>query len=248
MEMIGRLIEIMQAKAAALSRVGRGGATGATGLSAQQVSAFWFLHAVNEGLAPLRHHFQAKHGHPEELYLDLLRLAGSLCTFGLNSDPSRLPSYKHLNLTQCFDELDSHIREHLELVAPTGAIEIALQSTGHYLWAGRVTDPRALGASRWVFGIRARMGEAELIGSVPQLVKVCSRVFVPELVKRALPGMSLTHLPVAPSQIAPKVDYQYFLVSRGGPCWEHLMQTKEVGVYVPGEIRDPEFELLVVVE
>ncbi|HET8548637.1 MAG TPA: type VI secretion system baseplate subunit TssK [Bryobacteraceae bacterium] len=248
MEISGRLIEIMQAKAAALSRVGRGAATGATGLSAQQVSAFWFLHAINEGLAPLRHHFYAKHGHPEELYVDLLRLAGALCTFGLNSDPSRLPAYKHLNLTQCFAELDSHIREHLELVAPTGAVEIPLQPTGHYLWAGRVSDPRALGAARWILGMRARMGEADLIASVPQLVKICSRAFVPELVKRALPGMSLTHLPVPPAQLAPKVDYQYFLISRGGPCWEHLMQTKEVGVYVPGEIRDPEFELMVVVE
>jgi type VI secretion system protein ImpJ len=248
MEITGRLIEIMQAKAAALSRAGRDAATGATGLSPQQVSAFWFLHTINAGLGPLRHHFYAKHGHPEELYLDLLRLAGALCTFGVNSDPARLPLYSHTNLTDCFSELDSHIREHLELVAPTAAIRIDLQPAGHYLWAGQVRDPRALGASRWVLGIRARMGEADLIASVPPLVKICSRVFVPELVKRALPGMSLTHLPVPPPQLAPKVDYQYFLVSRGGPCWEHLMQTKEVGVYVPGEIREPEFELMVVVE
>jgi type VI secretion system protein ImpJ len=248
MEITSRLIEIMQAKASSLSRAGRGAATGATGLSAQQVSAFWFLHAINEGLAPLRHHFYAKHGHPEELYVDLLRLAGALCTFGLNSDPSKLPMYQHVNLTDCFGELDRHIRDHLELVHPSGAIQIQLDPEGNYMWFGRVTDARALGASRWVLGMRARMGEAELIANVPQLVKVCSRTFVPELVKRALPGMSLTHLPVAPPQLSPKVDYQYFLVSRSGPCWEHLMQTKEVGVYVPGEIRNPEFELMVVVE
>ena len=248
MEITSRLIEIMQAKAAALSRIGRGAATGATGLSAQQVSAFWFLHAINEGLAPLRHHYYARHGHPEALYLDLLRLAGALCTFGLNSDPSTLPLYRHANLTGCFGELDRHIRDHLELVAPTGAIEIPLEPAGNYFWYGRAVDARAFGAARWVLGIRARMGEAELIAGVPQLVKICSRIFVPELVKRALPGMSLTHLPVAPPQLSPKVDYHYFLVSRSGPCWEHLMQTKEVGVYVPGEFRQPEFELLVVVE
>jgi type VI secretion system protein ImpJ len=248
MDIASRLIEIMQAKASALSRMGRGAATGASGLSAQQVSSFWFLHTINEGLAPLRHHFHAKHGHPEELYVDLLRLAGALCTFGLSSDPAALPLYKHANLTECFGDLDRHIREHLELVAPTGAIEIPLQSGGNYMWFGRITDSRVLGASRWLLGMRGRMGEAELISSVPQLVKLCSRSFVPELVKRALPGMTLTHLPVAPPQISPKVDYQYFLVSRGGPCWEHLMQTKEVGLYVPGEIREPQFELMVVVE
>jgi type VI secretion system protein ImpJ len=92
------------------------------------------------------------------------------------------------------------------------------------------------------------VGEADLISKVPQLVKMCSYKFVPELVKRALPGLTLTHLEVPPSAVAAKVESQYFTVSRSGPCWEHIMQTRTVGVYVPGELPAPEMELVVILE
>ena len=73
-------------------------------------------------------------------------------------------------------------------------------------------------------------------------------MFVPRLVEKALPGMTLAQLPVPPSAISTKVDAQYFSVSKGGPCWDHIVQTRQVGVYVPGELPDPTMELLVVLE
>jgi len=90
--------------------------------------------------------------------------------------------------------------------------------------------------------------EAAVIQRTPQLVKVCSSQFVGELVKRALPGCALTHLPVPPPAISARVDTQYFGVSKAGPCWDHIVQTRRVGIYVPGELPDPEVELLVVLE
>ncbi len=79
-------------------------------------------------------------------------------------------------------------------------------------------------------------------------MKLCSKDLLPELVKTALPGLALTHLPVPPSAIAPKVEYQYFGVSRTGGSWEHIVQTRGVGVYVPDELPSAEIELLVVLE
>jgi type VI secretion system protein ImpJ len=99
-----------------------------------------------------------------------------------------------------------------------------------------------------VLAIRSPIGEVELISRTPALVKVCSRLFVPELVKRALPGMPLQHLPVPPPAISARLDTQYFAINKGGPCWDHIGQTRQVGVYVPGEIPDPELELLVILE
>ncbi|MCL5743879.1 MAG: type VI secretion system baseplate subunit TssK, partial [Acidobacteria bacterium] len=94
----------------------------------------------------------------------------------------------------------------------------------------------------------AAMCDAELLARTPQLVKICSALFVPELVKRALPGMALTHLPVPPSAISARIETQYFGISKAGPCWDHIVQTRRVGVYLPGDIPEPEVELLVVLE
>jgi len=111
-----------------------------------------------------------------------------------------------------------------------------------------VKDQRCLDRARWIFAIRSQVSEPELIARTPQLVKLCSKQFVPQLVKRALPGMALTHLPVPPSTIPVKADHQYFSVSRSGPCWDHLVQTREIGLYVPGDLPDPSVELLVILE
>jgi type VI secretion system protein ImpJ len=96
--------------------------------------------------------------------------------------------------------------------------------------------------------LRSPVGEADVISKTLQLVKVCSQQFVSELVKRALPGLTLTHMQVPPSAISAKVDSQYFVVNRSGPCWEHIMRTRNVGVYVPGDLPSPEIELVVLLE
>ena len=61
-------------------------------------------------------------------------------------------------------------------------------------------------------------------------------------------GLALSHISVPPAAVAAKVDSQYFSINRTGPCWEHIMQTRKVGVYVPGEIPNPEMELVVILE
>jgi len=69
----------------------------------------------------------------------------------------------------------------------------------------------------------------------PQLVKFCSKAFVPKLVERALPGMA-PHTSPRPPLPFRRVDAQYFSISRSGPCWDHIVQSRQVGVYIPGEL------------
>jgi type VI secretion system protein ImpJ len=244
-----RLVDILEEKSASVARSQpRLGDKFQAGMSAAQVAQFWLLHSINSSLAPLRHALVTKHGHPEEAYREMLRLGGALCTFALDSHPRTLPVYDHDHLDQCFDALDDHIRRHLEIVAPSQAILIPLTPGERYFYNGNIKDDRCIARSRWILGIRSAVGEAELIFKTPQLVKVCSAKFVPELVKRALPGLTLTHLTVPPPAIAARVDMQYFSVSKAGPCWEHIAQSKQVGVYVPGELPRPEMELTVLLE
>ncbi|HEV3197762.1 MAG TPA: type VI secretion system baseplate subunit TssK [Bryobacteraceae bacterium] len=248
MSMVKRLIEILDEKAATISRGSSRGAQIGTEFSTREIANFWLLHAVNSALPPLRHQLIAKHGHPEELFVEMSRLAGALCTFALDSHPRTLPLYDHLRLSECFDELERHIRLHLETIVPTNCLSIPLNPAGDYYWEGEVTDQRCMGRSRWVFAIHSNMGEAELMARTPQLIKICTPPFVRELVKRALPGMALTHLPIPPPAISTRVETQYFGISRSGPCWDHMVKARQVGVYIPGEFPNPEVEILVVLD
>jgi len=246
--MLQRLVQILEEKSRVVTEEQQSGEKFQTGMSARQVAQFWFLHAINSSLTPLRHILLAKHQHPEDLFREMSRLAGALCTFSLDSNPRTLPAYDHADPGPGFSALEEHILRHLEIIVPAQAIVIPLKPAARYFYEGDVRDQRCLGPSRWMLGIRSPVGEADLISKTLQLVKVCSAQFVPELVKRALPGLKLDHRQVPPAAVSAKVDSQYFVLQRSGPCWEHIMQKRKVGVYVPGELPSPELELIVLLE
>lgn len=248
MLLLRRLIEILEEKSATLSQAKAAGSRSWAEYSTRDIASFWMLHTVNSALTPLRHMYSAKHGHPEELYGMLARLAGSLCTFAIDSHPRSIPLYDHRRLDACFDALDHHIRTHLETMIPTNCISIPLKKKSEYFYEGAITDQRCVHHSKWILSVHSRVGEVEVLAKTPQLVKVCSSHWVPRLVERALPGLGLTHLPAPPAAVSRRVDAQYFSISQGGPCWDHIVQTRQVGVYAPGELPDATLELLVVLE
>ena len=248
MLLVRRLLDAVGEKSATVARGARRHGRFEAGTGALDVANYWFLHALHSTIPPLQHLSATRHAHPEAVFVELSRLAGALCTFSVDSDPRQLPTYDHRNPGPAFRALDAHIRRHLEIVVPSNTITLDFKPHEPYIHAADVVDERCLRRARWILGMRSALGESELLRLTPALVKVCSLKFVPELVKRALPGMKLTHLPVPPTAIRAEADMQYFSIEITGPCWEHILQTRSVGIYIPGEITKPEFELTIIVE
>jgi type VI secretion system protein ImpJ len=218
------------------------------GTSALDVANYWFLHSLCSTLPALRHHLQDRRSHPEEVYRDLARLAGSLSTFALESAQDQIPPYRHLDLTTTFRDLDILIRRYLEVVAPSNTITLQFRKADNYVYAADVKDERCLRRARWIFGIRSSVTESVLLRQTPRLVKVCSAEGVGKLVQRALPGLELMHVPVPPAALHSQADMHYFSVSLSGACWQHILQTKQVGVYLPGDLGDATFDLTIIME
>ena len=245
MQLVQRLIEILDAKSASMGRGRRGSAEE---FAREEIASFWLLHAIDSSLPPLRHIAQVKRVHPEHLFVELSRLAGALCTFALDAHPRALPLYDHDHPQSCFEELDRHIRANLDVISPSARTIVPLRMTTAFLHTGAISDERAFGRARWILGVRSSLSGPELAARVPQLAKVCSAKFTLELVRRAFPGMRLEHLSFPPASIAPRADTQYFSVDRAGPCWDTLNSTHEIGVYLPDAIPNPEVELVIVAE
>lgn len=254
LQLLARLTEVLDGKAAALQaeRRGRGDAAD---YAAREIAGFWLSHAIHASLAPLRHHLHARSTHPEALYRELARLAGALCTFSLESHPRDLPLYDHDRLEDCFDALERHVRQHLELLLPTRCVRIALQRGNEFYFTGTVQDRRCFGRAHWFLGVRSGAGPGEVVGRVPKLVKLCSAEHIAKLVERAHAGLPLTHVPVPPPELSPRVATQYFAIERLAPgtgqphpCWRLMEASSGIGVYVPAALPDAELEVLVVLE
>jgi type VI secretion system protein ImpJ len=249
MERLRRIIEILEAKSEALVGPRRGAQTNLAAFAAREVATFWLTHAVHSSLAPLRHLMDSRRAHPELLYAELVRLAGALCTFSLDSHPRALPLYNHDDLEACFDGLERHIRAHLDLVVPTNCVAVALERSRKFLYTGEVRDRRCLGPSTWVLGVRRPGGtQGDLATAVPRLVKVCGTELIARLVKEAQAGLTLEHLATPPPAIAARPGTAYFTVRQAGPCWDALARTAQVSVFVPEALADAELELLVLLD
>ena len=201
-----RLADTIEEKITTTRRGKRANTGFESGTSALDVANYWFLHALCTALPALRQQLVSRAGHPEELYSILAELAGSLCTFALDSNPATLPMYDHLHLNQVFTELENHIQRHLEIVVPSNTVTFEFRRLDQNIHVARVLDERCLRRSRWILGIRSDVAESTVMRMTPNLVKICSAEGAIKLVQRALPGLELVHLPVPPSALSAQAD------------------------------------------
>lgn len=248
MELTLRLMEMLEAKAAAIQADRREANGSLADFASKEIANFWLAHAIHSALTPLRYHLETRSSHPEQLYVELARLAGALCTFSLTSTPRDLPAYDHDDLERTFDALERHIRDHLDLVVPTNCIRIPVTATDQGLYTGAVVDRRVLGRARWFLGVRSSATASEVISRVPKLVKVCSAKHIVRLVREAFPGLTLEHVVSPPSELSPKIGAHYFAMQTAGPCWASIAETSQLGLYVPAAIPDVELDLAVIVD
>jgi type VI secretion system protein ImpJ len=234
------LIDLLNKKLGSLSR----GRTDPSGVATQDLEGFWFLFSLHSTIASLRHLYLTRDCHPEELFLALSHLGGALCTFSTGPHPLDLPRYDHRALGDCFERIEEHISLHIKRLLPQARIGIPLRPVVRGVYKGDVVDPRCLGRSRWVLGIRASALAAE---SVPGLVKVSSQILVEQLGSGALRGLTLTHISSPSPVLNPRIDYQYYEVSKDSDRdWVSIEQTKGVGVFVSEEkLPNPQPELSV---
>ncbi len=242
------LIEILEAKGEALRRQ-LPDAESMSEKAGHELTGLWLTHAIYSGLGPLRHHAQFGRAHPRDVYQDLVRLAGALCTFSLESEARDLPLYDHDHPGETFSALDKHVRRDLEVCSRRATLRSPLHRTPPNLYTGTLHDKRALDRSEWVLRIRSKVPTGTVISEVPRKVKICSAEDVMRLVGSAgLPALGIEHIATLPQAIPARVGSLYFRLLAEGPPWELIRVRSSVGVYVPDTLGDAELEMLVVPE
>ena len=241
-----RLVELLSAKSTALAERRRQKNQSLAEFGISDVASFWLLYAVNSSMPYVRHLYETRRGHPHELFTAMLSLAGSLTSFSTTLHPRDLPSYDHANLTTCFTDLDEKVRALLETVVPSNYISLPLKLAAPSVYAAALEQDRYLEAPEWYLAIKAELPVPDLIRRVPQLVKVSSANQIDQIIKQALMGLELVHVPNPPSAIPIRVGHQYFRLSKSGPAWQGIARARNVAAYVPGDFPNPELQMLVV--
>lgn len=242
-----RIVEILSAKSAGLSAARRERGRGLADFGVSDVANFWLLYTVNTHLPQLRHLCETRHGHPSELFEALLSLAGALTTFSASVRPGSFPAYDHADLGRCFTGLDATVRELLETVVPAHHVALPLKEVESAIHATAVDHEEYLSTAQQMYlAVASSVKPDELLKKAPQLLKLSSADQVQRLIRQALPGVPLRHVPNPPSQIPVKLDYQYFQLDRSAEEWGAITRSRNLAVYVPSDFPDPRLELVIV--
>src|SRR5215469_4119244 len=240
-----RLVEILTARSSSIAGMRRQKNQTLADFTAADIANFWLLYTVNSAFPVLRHLFETRGGHPERLFSAMLSLAGALTTFSTNIHPRDLPSYDHDELGACFTDLDTKLRLLLETVVHSNFVALPLKLVQPFIYAASIDNDKYLQNTRMYLAIGADSSQAEIVGRVPQLVKVCSANHIDHLVKNALPGASLTYVASPPSAIPMKMNYQYFSIGQSGVAWEAVIRARNLAAYVPSDLPNPQLELII---
>ena len=238
-----RVLERAAAKASSLSGMRRQRNQGLADFSVTDVASFWLLYTLNTHLPQLRHLHDVRRGHPADLWEALVALAGALTTFASSS--RAFPTYDHSRLGESFSLLEAQLLELLETAVPEVAVALPLKTVRPSVQAVAIEQEQWLTAPAWYLAVSAPLRQSDIVPKVLSGCKVGSADVVDTLIRQALPGLELAHIPQPPAAVPVKLDFTYFVIHRAGGAWDAVARARNLAVYVPAELRDARFELVI---
>ncbi len=241
-ELLGLLQHRSEALAGRVSASGRGGGTA-------EIADFLLLQVVNRAI-PLVSHLASQGGlHPEELYRQLLEMAGELATFtSAAKQPPRFEIYDHANLTRSFRPLFKELRRSLSMVLEQTAIQLPLQERKFGIRVAQIPDRKLLLDANFVLAVHAAIPTEKLLSHFPTQVKIGPVEKIRDLVNLALPGIRVRALPVAPRQIPYQSGFVYFELNRADELWKELHRSGGFAFHIAGDYPDLKIEFWAIKE
>jgi type VI secretion system protein ImpJ len=206
------------------------------------------LQAVNR-YEPLFAHFAAdsRQLHPESFYARAVELAGELATFAnpRTRRAAQFPPYRHDALQPTFAPVIAELRQLLSAILEATAVPIPLQPRPFGVRVAIINDRNLLAFGEFVLAVRAQVPADRLQATFPRQVTIGPVENIADLVNRALRGIEVRNLAVAPRQLPFAAGTLYFALDRSGPFFKQLQRPGGAGglaIYVP-QADFPELDL-----
>ncbi|WP_280176936.1 type VI secretion system baseplate subunit TssK [Roseibium aquae] len=194
------------------------------------------LGAVNRYEVLLTHMITCGLHAPEQVYRELLALAGEIATYGTDSRrPPELPVYDHRDLRATFQHLLAVLRDMLSFVVEQNAVSIPLTKRDYGVWLGDTSDKMVFENREFVLIAHANVSLEVLRTQMPIQIKIGPVEKIRELVNLQLPGVGITPLSVAPRQIPYIQNAVYFSLDVSNELWPQFQTSAAFALHLSGD-------------
>lgn len=234
-EIYGLLLQKSRSLANAVNDPNRGGTL--------EVIDFLMLQTINRYLAFMLHQKEgAIHTHPEELFVNLMKLCADLMTFLPNRKMGDMPIYDHKNLRDCYRHLMSNLRISLSTVLEQRIVRIDLEQKDSATYVAQTPSAQILEIADFVLAVKADMPNEILRQKLPTIMKISSVEKIGELVSYHLPGIRLNALSIAPRELPYHNGYVYFELEKHTELWKIFNDTSGMAFHIAGDFPNIDLE------
>jgi type VI secretion system protein ImpJ len=230
---IDDLVGLLRQRAEVLTgRLTQGGTGGVA-----EIADFLLLQTVNRHEPVFAQLARTGLLHPQRLHEYMLALAGDLATFRDGRRVAHFPPYVHDDLAATFRPLMDDLRRSLSVVLEQSAIRIELRDDrARGMRVAQIPDLELQRNASFVLAVQSQMPGEALRSRFPTQVKIGPVERIRDLVNLALPGVTLTPLPVAPRQIPYHAGASYFeLTTHNNDLWRQLERSGGMAMHISGD-------------
>jgi len=201
---------------------------------ASEIRKFLQLQVLSAAIPELNHLLDTARTHPEEAYLALVRLAGTLTCFSAEMETIELPKFNYVELGETFESLFATILRLVSGGTERAYTEIALEHRSDGMFIGRLAEPRLAGFEFFI-AVKANMAEALVRERAPGVLKLAGWNHIYDVVKHARTGVKVG-VEWSPSGALPlKPGLCFFRVAREGQYWEEIVKSATIALYLPSD-------------
>lgn len=196
------------------------------------------VEALDEFLPVLDHLVTYGGTEPEHAYTWLCQFAGRLSALTAADERPQLPRFDRGDLASTFGGLVQAIARR----CPTPSrrvVPIPLAAREDGLHFARFDDLRLPREAQYFVGVRAGLGDAQMLRDVPTLAKVASWSEITEFVQSPSPGVRVAPADRLPEELLARPRACWFALATQGPAWRSLHAEQTVALYLPPPYTPP---------
>jgi type VI secretion system protein ImpJ len=210
------------------------------------VSLFWLLNALNSHARVLTEYERFPARHPEQVWAELARLAGSMLTFSLDHDLDAIPGYDHQEPGNAFPPLFELITGLLEASLPSRVIALPMSRPDQQTWKASLHDLRLREEADLYLSVRSDIPAWQIAERFPDMCKAGSPDDVNAIYGVSLKGIPLIAVNRVPAALPVRLENQYFALDMESAAAASMQEQGVCMFYVPSLLGALELELFAV--